>query len=299
MALSLGVTACDPIEDTDDQSKFDNAGEAISSADLTKALSVTQLPNVEGQDAGDQYVIVKNSRPDIGGVWIFKKGDVTTTYGTDADTIVLGSNGTYEVTYRGISNNKIVTSDPIEIVVTNVFDIFDQYLTGAKSKSDINATKKWKMRRVVDGSTVAYCHNGAHGAWKYTSAGYTPEKVNGVAWWGTIGDSQIGDYTKRYMIFSYKGNAMASYRPDGSVASTGNFSYNHDAVETGVLGEFLPSYAPLGGAAFDECAIFKKQPVYYLLTLNDKYMTLYHPAKIGGEDWSDCGWYVFYEAVDE
>ena len=72
----------------------------------------------------------------------------------------------------GISANQIIKTDPVVVTVTNVFDDWSTYFTGATDKSDKSAKKTWKFREVSWGSV---CNMGAHGGWKYTSAGYTPE----------------------------------------------------------------------------------------------------------------------------
>lgn len=82
------------------------------------------------------------------------------------------SNADYSIYYMGISANQIIKTDPVVVTVTNVFDDWSTYFTGATDKSDKSAKKTWKFREVSWGSV---CNMGAHGGWKYTSAGYTPE----------------------------------------------------------------------------------------------------------------------------
>ena len=42
-----------------------------------------------------------------------------------------------------------------------------------------------------------------------------------------------------------------------------------------------------------------KDNVFWILTLTDEYITLYHPQKYtGGGDWDDYGWYVYYESKE-
>lgn len=288
-ASALALSSCDPIEDMDARNKYANAGTPVSKADLTAALSVKQLPNADGKVEGDQYVIVKNNKPEIGGVWKFYRGSVVTTYATDADTIVLGTNGDYKIVYEGISANQRVVSDTIRITVTNVFDIFDRYLTGATDKADKSAKKVWRFRKVQWGS---YCNMGAYGGWKYTSAGYTPE--SNFAWWSNITDlSTLGNQS---MVMSYNGTTMTIYEPDGTtVRRSGSFAYTHTVADELVKGELTMSVRTMGGE-FDETSTAKTDIVYWILTLDDKYMTLFHPVKYtGGVDWDSYGWYVYYE----
>ena len=265
-------------------------GTPISKADLTAALSVKQLPNTDGKVEGDQYVIVKNSKPEIGGVWKFYRGSVATTYATDADTIVLGTNGDYKIVYEGISADQRVVSDTIRITVTNVFDVFDQYLTGAVDKADKNAKKVWRFRNVSWGS---YCNMGAYGGWKYTSAGYTPE--SNFAWWGNVTslDDLGGNLS---MVMNYNGSSVTIYEPDGTtVRRSGSFAYNHNIPDELVKGELTMSVRTMGGE-LDESSTAKSDIVYWILTLDDKYMTFFHPATYtGGVDWDSYGWYVYYE----
>lgn len=292
VCLSIALVACDPIENTDDQKSYGNAGEAMTSAELDQYITVTQLPNVDGEIAGDQYIIVKNSRPDIGGTWILSKDGVNDVYGTDGDTLIASSNGTYTIFYRGIYNNKVVTSTPRELTVTNVFDEYDNLLTGAKNKADRNAVKTWKFRKVeVKSGKFSYANMGAYGGWKYTSAGYTPE--SDFIWWANITDAELGDKVNWRMEFSYNGNKFTVYDTNGTVQKEGTFRYTHNEVDKMVLGELITSQG-LMGSEFDETGPLKG---YWILTLDANHMTLFHPSTYtGGVDWSDYGWYVYYES---
>jgi len=299
IATAAALASCDPIEDKDLRNDYENAGTPLTASELTSKLSVTQLPNKSDRVEGDQYIIVKNNAPEVGGMWILQKDGVTVAKtASNNDTIIAGSNGQYTLVYQGISANKVVTSNVFNLTVTNVFDEYDNLLTGAKDKTDATAKKTWKFRRIVNGSTVGYAHNGAHGAWKYTSAGYTPESIAGVAWWGTIGDNEMGDHIKQRMVFAYDGSKITIYGDNGETLSEGVFSYNHDEVETGVLGWLNTSVTVMGSAYWNE-SVGSSSPwycKYYILTLTDKYMTLYNPSQSPGDDWSSYGWYVYYEA---
>jgi len=285
-AATVTLFSCDPLED---KSNFDKDGTSISASDLKTALSFTQLPNQDGKVMGDQYVIIKNNRPDIGGIWHLVRGDTQYTYGTDNDTIICPANGDYKLYYVGISGNKVVQTEPFTFNVTNVFDQYDQYLTGAKDKSDKTAKKIWKFRVVTWGSV---CNMGAHGGWKYTDAGYTPESK--FAWWNNVASiDQIGDQS---MSMVYDGGKVLTYKPNGDNVASGSFSYTHNSSEKGVIGELITSI-PVIGYEHDDEGQNKTKNTFWILTLTDKYMTLYHPDKYtGGSDWDDSGWYVYYEA---
>src|SRR5574344_1637347 len=112
IATLLAFSSCNPIEVS---SEFDKNATSISADELSAALSITQLENSDDKVEGDQCVIVKNSRPDLGGVWHFVFGESEKTYNTDNGTIVLTNNGKYQVYYQTISGNKSVKSNPIEI----------------------------------------------------------------------------------------------------------------------------------------------------------------------------------------
>lgn len=300
-AAALMFTSCDPIEDKDAHKNFENAGDAITQEALTAALSVRQLENAEGKIEGDQYIIVKNSRPEIGGMWLLKRGEVVVAKsGADVDTLISPSNGEFDLIYQCVSNYKNVTSKVFKITVTNVFDEWDNFLTGAADKADVNAKKVWKFRRLPNGTDFAYGHNGAHGAWKYTSAGYTPESIKGVAWWGEVTDAMMGDNINMRMVFSYSGNKMQIFDKNGNLSQEGTFAYNHESPETGVKG-WLNTSIPTMGQQWNEC-VGSGDPYYckyYVLTLDENYMSLYNPMAVPGGDWDDCGWYMYFEAVEE
>lgn len=107
---------------------------------------------------------------------------------TDNATVIMESNADYSIYYMGISANQIIKTDPVVVTVTNVFDDWSTYFTGATDKSDKSAKKTWKFREVSWGSV---CNMGAHGGWKYTSAGYTPE--SNFAWWANVTAAEAGD----------------------------------------------------------------------------------------------------------
>lgn len=280
--------ACDPIEDDSLRDKYiTNAGAPVTKEVLSAAISVTQpYPNQDGVVMGDQCVVIKNSRPDIGGAWHIGMGVGEKILNTDNDTLIYESNGKFKIYYVGISQNKIVYSDTTEITVTNVFDPWSGYLTGAADKADKTASKIWGFRETSWGSV---CNMGAHGGWKYTSAGYTPE--SNFAWWASVSYAQAGDQT---MKFEYDGSKMTTYNSNGTVKAQGTFGFIHNTPEAGVLGTLITT-APTIGASYDDCGQGTNNQ-FYLLTLTKDYITIYHNGWGGAADWEDCGWYAYFKA---
>lgn len=287
------VTACDPIEDEDLRDKYvTDAGSPITKEALQSAISVTQpFSNQDGVVKGDQYVVLKNSRPDIGGSWHLQWGANEKTIVTDHDTLIYESNGDFQIYYVGISANKIVQTDPVNISVTNVFDDWSTYFTNAVDKSDKSAKKTWKFREVSWGSV---CNMGAHGGWKYTSAGYTPE--SNFMWWANVTAAEAGDQS---MVFEFNGNKMTTYDAKGNLKAEGTFSFTHDNPEEGVLGELITSIPTIGGE-FDDNGQKAGSNKFWLLTLDNNYITIYHPGTYsGGVDWDDSGWYAYFKSESE
>ena len=137
LASAFIVTACDPIEDEDLRDKYvTDAGTPITKEALQAAISITQpFPNLDGVVEGDQYIALKNSRPDIGGSWHIEWGGEgskqSKTLVTDNATVIMESNADYSIYYMGISANQIIKTDPVVVTVTNVFDDWSTYFTGA------------------------------------------------------------------------------------------------------------------------------------------------------------------------
>jgi hypothetical protein len=293
MVMVVGCLAsCTAREDLSLREKYiDKVGLPVSKETLQNAITVTQpFPNKDGEVKGDQYVVIKNSRPDIGGVWHLGWAGGEKTIGTDNDTIVYESNGTFQIYYTGISANTRIATDPITITVTNVFDQWSGYITGAKDKADITAEKKWKFRNVTWGSV---CNMGAYGGWKYTSAGYVPE--SNFMWWANVTEAMVSNL---YMTFQFNGNKLLVYNADGSLASEGSYAFNHTVADQGVLGELITS-KPIIGASYDDCGQNGASNKFWILTLNEDYLTIFHPVKYtGGVDWDDYGWYAYFKAED-
>ena len=119
LASAFIVTACDPIEDEDLRDKYvTDAGTPITKEALQAAISITQpFPNQDGVVEGDQYIALKNSRPDIGGSWHIEWGGEgskqSKTLVTDNATVIMESNADYSIYYMGISANQIIKTDPV------------------------------------------------------------------------------------------------------------------------------------------------------------------------------------------
>ena len=285
-AVAMLGWACTPIEDQELRDKYvTNAGDPITVAELDAALEVSQpYPNTETAIEGDQYVHLKNKRPEIGGTWHVGGK----TYLTDDKIVVVEANGVYDVYYSAVSNGKIVNSTPIQITVTNVFDPWMGYLTSAKDKADMSATKEWGFRTDLS----AICDHCAHGWWKYGSAGYTPESFSGITWWGAVDFATAGD---QRMVFAVDGNKMTTFDAEGVQMGEGKFEFTHDQPEDGVMGLFKTT-TPTIGAEFDDNGQGDDN-TFYILTLTEKYMTLYQwESTTPGGDWGDCSWRVVYEA---
>jgi hypothetical protein len=262
-----------------------NAGDPISVAELDAALEVSQpYPNQEGVEQGDQYIHLKNKRPEIGGTWHVGNKN----YLTDDKIIVAEANGVYDVWYSAVSNGKIVNSTPVQVTVTNVFDPWMGLFTGAESKADMNATKEWGFRSDLS----AVCDMCAHGWWKATSAGYTPESFSGVTWWNNITFDAAGD---QRMVFAVDGNKLTTFDAAGTQMNEGTFAFSHEQPEDLVQG-LLTTTCPIIGSEFDDNGQGDNNR-FYILTLTDKYMTLYQWESANpGSDWGDCSWRVVYEA---
>lgn len=285
VSFVLFAISCNPIENDDLRKDFASAT-SITQEELDGAISVSQLPNQDGAVKGDQYILVKNSHPEIGGCWHVTKGDLDLRSGSDNDTIVCPSNGEWSVYYVGISGKQNVRSTPVTLNVTNVFDEWSNFLTGAKDKADKTAKKVWRFRE-CEGYV---CHNGAYGFWRY----YPPEKVKGNAWWGQTTLEKAGN---QKMEFIFDNDVIRTYKKDGTLNKEGSYSFSHSVPAKGVKGELKLSI-PIIGSEFNEVGR-PKDGVYWLLTFNEKYMTIAVPNKYtGGAEWEDMVWVAFFEAVE-
>lgn len=282
-AVALLGWACTPIEDNELRDKYvTNAGDPISVAELDAALEVSQpYPNTETAIEGDQYIHLKNKRPEIGGTWHVGNK----SYLTDDKIIVVEANGVYDVYYSAVSNGEIVNSTPVQVTVTNVFDPMVGILTSAQDKTDKTASKEWGFR--TDLSFV--CDMAAHGWWK----SYAPEYDVAIGWWGQTDFATAGD---QRMVFAVDGNKLTTFDATGAVKNEGTFEVSHEQPEDGVMGMFKTNI-PVIGSEFEQGGLTGGDEIFYILTLNEKYMTLYQwESSNPGLDWDDCNWRVVYEA---
>ena len=283
LAALFGV-ACNPIEDQSLRDKYiKNAGEPITQAELDAALSVTQpIPNSDDKVEGDQYVVLINKRPDIGGAWHYATSAGTKTTGSDSTTIIYGANGDYDIYYEGISANQVVRSKTFQITVTNCFDVYDELLSGAKDKSDITAKKTWKF---LDANGALY--NGQYGNWKYYPM--SP----GLNSWGTVNTADVDEKT---MTFEFNGHKMTTYYADGSVAQTGNWAYTHDTPE-GVIGELFTT-APVLGTSESWNDWSGVSTPYWILVIDENQLILCFPSiynkSADVDDWDLDAMYFFF-----
>ena len=134
--------------------------------------------------------------------------------------------------------------------------------TGAKDKADADATKAWGFREVKWGSV---CNMGAHGGWKYTSAGYTPE--SNFAWWGSANLAQAGD---QRIVFEIQDTKLKTYDKSGKLVNEGTFNFDHEQPEELVQGR-LTTNIPVIGSNYDDLGQSKgKNNVFWILTLTDE-----------------------------
>lgn len=282
---AVALVACDPIEDKGDRDDYINEGKKeISAQELTAALSVSQLPN-SGGIVGDQYVVVKTSRPDVGGVWQFTKGSAVTNYTTDCDTLVMASNGEYTIKYIGIYGNKRVESNPLTITVTNVFDPYDNLLTGAVDKADKNAKKVWLYGSTNKGNATT---NGAYGYWKYL------DPFSDNTWWSPVKQASIVDESK--MELAYDGMKLTIYNADGSVKRQGNFESSHNAPDDGIVGT-LTTTCQIMGEEHTDVTRHPNGTVYWIVALEEGRMAIaITDAGWGYADWDSSCAYVYYQA---
>ena len=127
-----------------------------------------------------------------------------------------------------------------------------------------------------------------------TSAGYTPE--SNFAWWANVTAAEAGDQS---MVFEFDGNKMKTYDASANLKAEGTFSFTHEKPEDGVLGELITSIPTIGGN-YDDNGQSVGSNKFWLLTLDENYITIYHPGKYsGGVDWDDSGWYAYFKTEAE
>ena len=95
------------------------------------------------------------------------------------------------------------------------------------------------------------------------------------------------------------GNKMKTYDASGNLKAEGTFSFTHEKPEDGVLGELITSIPTIGGN-YDDNGQSVGSNKFWLLTLDENYITIYHPGKYsGGVDWDDSGWYAYFKTEAE
>ena len=306
--LLIGVAVwygCDPIEEESLRDKYYNdVGTPITKSELEAAISITQpVPNKDGVVAGDQYVVLKNTRPDVPGVWHIGWGDSknrnTKTLGTDSDTLICTVNTVYDICFVGISANQIIQTDTVHVTVTNCFDSWETLLTGAEDKSDQTAKKIWKFWPSPNKGIVYF--NGMYGNWLAGDVNKIHEGINSWDGGGTK-LSTAGDYT---IVFEYAGSKMTTYKPDGTILAEGGYAFSHD-IPTGGSGTpekyingSLITTIPLPGST-TSWEVLGKRPVYWIWLIDESHIAVVHPASTWatGDFWNSSAWYGFYQAKE-
>lgn len=284
----LFAYGCDPIEDKSLREEFEHPGTPISQAELDAALSVTQpIPNTDDKVEGDQYVVLKNNRPEIGGVWHLGWSTGEKIVASDDITIIYDANGEYEIYYTGISANQIVASKKFQISVTNCFDDYDRLLSGAKDKADKAAKKTWKFLQVKGA-----LYNGMYGNWKY----YDP--IPGQNSWGTVNTGTIPEQT---MVFEFAGHKMSTYLESGTVSKEGTWAYTHENPE-GVLGELITT-VPIIGTNISWSAWQGVSTPYWIVSISENLLVLCFPQTYNkpadAADWDFFATYFFLVPKEE
>jgi hypothetical protein len=282
-ATALIGFACNPIEDQSLRENFENAGTPITQEELTAVLSVTQpFPYSQERGEGNQYVALKNSRPDIGGAWHYETKAGWKTINSDDATIIYSANGkNYGIYYEGISANRVVRSDTFRISVSDLpVDEYETYLTGAITANDLDAKRLW-MFQDVNGAL----YNGMYGNWKY----YDPQPGHNS--WGTISTSTVEE---KYMTFEFNDNKMTTHYADGSVAETGTWSVTHESPE-GVAGEIYTTVPVLGTS--QSWNVWSSGDPYWIYAISEDRLVLIFPSTYnkepGVEDWDIDATYFY------
>ena len=292
MAIALIGFACNPIEDESLRKKyFENAGTPVSVEELNAALSVTQpFENRKGIEEGDQYVVLRNNRPDIGGVWRYETPIGVKALNSDHDTILYTSNGTFDIYYLAVSENQTVKSKTFTIEVTNFFDEYDWLLSGAEDQFEVDAKKAWKLLLAPD---VAY--NGMYGNWKY----YDPRP--GLNKWGTVNITMA--MREQTLVFEFKNHKVVTYSGSGEVIAEGNWAYSHEDRGEKILGELF-STIPVPG---QDVSYFQGGPSeflgvttpYWIVRIAEDDLVLVFPSTYNRdpettEDWDIDATYFFF-----
>ncbi|MDR0541005.1 MAG: hypothetical protein LBH19_02205 [Dysgonamonadaceae bacterium] len=281
IAVAFIAMSCNPIEDTSARDEFAKKGTPVSVEELNAALTVTQP--ISG---ANQYVVINNARPDIPGTWFVQTATGIVKRNTNRDTIIYTANTTdapYEIYFRGLSQGETVISKTFEVTVTDLpVDVYETFLTGALTASDVTAKRTWKF---LDKSGALY--NGMYGNWKYFDP-LTP----GTNSWGTVSTSTVEEKT---MTFEFGGHKLTTYFADGSVSQTGTWTTTHEKPE-GVAGELISS-APVLGTSKSWNVWSGVSTPYWIIKLTADEMILCFPStynKGAAEDWDIDAMYFFF-----
>lgn len=292
--VALVLYACNPIEDTSLRDDFANPGTPITQAELDAAVSVTQpIQNSDTKIEGDQYVVVKNNRKDVPGVWHIATATGDKIVGSDQDTIVYGSNGTFGIYYVGLSAQKVVTSKTFTVKVTNVFDPFISILTGAKDKTDKTAKKTW----VADANSAGnFSYINGHGIWHAYPEG------TATGWWATVALRNVPD---QEMNFVFDGDKLVTYAA-GQTKAEGSYAVTHDTKGAQEIQGELITTTPLvgnygsvlwGGPA--DQYLGSSPYKYWIISLSDTKMFIAHPSNFTNpSDWDDECTYQYFKVKE-
>lgn len=102
------------------------------------------------------------------------------------------------------------------------------------------------------------------------------------------------------MVLEFDGNKITTYDADGNMKNQGSFRITHNVPEDKVMGELITD-VPVIGSELDQGGLWNTEEfVFWVLYLDNNKLTLYKPDYYtGGVDWTNEGWYVFYEPVEE
>jgi len=286
---ALGMIACDPIEDTSLRDEFAKTGTPVTSGELTAALSITQpIPNSDDKVEGDQYVVLNNARKDIPGTWFVQTPTGLRQYHTDHDTVVYAGNGMYEIYFVGLSEKQAVTSETFAVTITNCFDEYMTFLSGAQDKADKTAKKTWKLLN----DPLAF-YNGMYGAWKYYDM--VPGQSNYQSGASVLTAAEFG----QYMVFEIADNKLTIYDQSGAVLRTGGWGFSHEDRGEEIAGEVITDIRLI--ATDKSWQVFSGVSTpYYILSIDDNNMILCLPGTYNrtGDDWDYDASYYFFTAVE-
>lgn len=308
VALS-GLFACSPIEDQSLRSRYiTNAGDPISTAEITKHLTVSQ-PKADQYE--DYYIEVKNDDPDIAGVWHFTTGGGDAILFSKSGSYTYTANGDFEVFFVASSGNHLVESEHFKVSVSNVFDPWVGMLTGATSSKDVDSEKTWGFRTIDPATNKDTATPNDPAGWICECPGYPlwayyPCTDCGQDWGGHATFADAGDQT---MVFRFGGNKITTYAADGTKVAEGSFGVSRTAPDprepasgTGMkaMGAFTTNI-PIPGAEYDWTGQGSSN-TFLLLELTDNILSVGHanypaptPAKWTDDDWGDAIWLCWYK----